>query len=63
MLRHLLRPNETKIVMLVLDGLGGIRNDEFPRTALEQARTPNMDRVAAAGLCGRSLPISYGITP
>lgn len=63
MLRHLLRPNDTKIVMLVLDGLGGIRSVEFPRTALEQASTPNMDRVAAAGLCGRSLPISHGITP
>jgi 2,3-bisphosphoglycerate-independent phosphoglycerate mutase len=49
--------------MLILDGLGGIRNAEFPKTALEKARTPNMDRVAAAGLCGRSLPISYGITP
>ncbi len=63
MLRHLLRPNDAKIVMLVLDGLGGIRSAEFPRTALEQARTPNMDSVAAAGLCGRSLPISHGITP
>lgn len=63
MLRHLLRQNGTKIVMLVLDGLGGIRSAEFPETALERARTPNMDRVAAAGLCGRSLPISHGITP
>ena len=63
MLQHLLRPNDAKIVMLVLDGLGGIRSAEFPKTALEQARTPNMDRVAAEGLCGRSLPISYGITP
>jgi 2,3-bisphosphoglycerate-independent phosphoglycerate mutase len=63
MLRHLLRPNEAKIVMLVLDGLGGIRSAGFPETALEKARTPHMDRIAAEGLCGRSLPISYGITP
>ena len=63
MLRDLLRPNETKIVMLIMDGLGGIRNAEFPATALEAARTPNLDALAAAGACGRSLPISIGITP
>ena len=63
MLKHLLRPNGTKIVMLVMDGLGGIRNEEFPRTALETARTPHLDEIAAGGLCGRSLPISLGITP
>jgi 2,3-bisphosphoglycerate-independent phosphoglycerate mutase len=63
MLKTLLRPNESKIVMLVMDGLGGIRTGDFPETALERARTPNMDRLAAAGLCGRSLPISHGITP
>jgi 2,3-bisphosphoglycerate-independent phosphoglycerate mutase len=63
MLENLLRPNESKIVMLVMDGLGGIRNERFPETALERARTPNMDGLASKGLCGRSLPISYGITP
>jgi 2,3-bisphosphoglycerate-independent phosphoglycerate mutase len=63
MLKTLLRPNGTKIVLLVMDGLGGIRNDDFPKTALEKARTPNMDRLAEQGLCGRSLPISLGITP
>jgi len=63
MLKNLLRPNGTKIVLLVMDGLGGIRNDDFPKTALERARTPNMDSLAAGGLCGRSMPISLGITP
>jgi 2,3-bisphosphoglycerate-independent phosphoglycerate mutase len=63
MLKNLLRPNGTKIVLLVMDGLGGIRNDDFPKTALERARTPNMDRLAAGGLCGRSMPISLGVTP
>ena len=63
MLKNLLRPNGTKIVLLVMDGLGGIRNDDFPKTALETARTPNMDRLAAGGLCGRSMPISLGVTP
>ena len=63
MLRHLLRPNEAKIVFLILDGLGGIRNRDFPKTALEAAHTPHLDSLAREGLCGRSLPISDGITP
>ncbi len=63
MLKNLLRPNGTKIVLLVMDGLGGIRNAEFPKTALESARTPNMDSLAAGGICGRSTPISLGVTP
>jgi 2,3-bisphosphoglycerate-independent phosphoglycerate mutase len=63
MLRHLLRPNEAKMILLVMDGLGGIRNDEFPLTALEAAKTPNLDSLAKNGLCGRSMPISHGVTP
>jgi hypothetical protein len=63
MLRHLLRQNDTKIIMLILDGLGGIRNEEFPATALEAAATPNLDSLAAGGACGGSLPIGAGITP
>jgi 2,3-bisphosphoglycerate-independent phosphoglycerate mutase len=63
MLPHLLRKTDARIVFLVLDGLGGIRNADFPKTALDMARKPNLDRLAREGLCGRSLPISYGITP
>jgi len=63
MLRRLLRKNDSKILMLILDGLGGIRSAAFPRTALESAVTPNLDALAADGICGRSLPISIGITP
>ncbi len=63
MLKNLLRRNDSKIVLLVMDGLGGIRNAEFPKTALESAETPNMDKLAADGICGRSMPISHGITP
>jgi 2,3-bisphosphoglycerate-independent phosphoglycerate mutase len=63
MLRHLLRRNEAKIVFLIMDGLGDIRNRDFPKTALEAARKPNLDALAREGLCGRSLPISCGVTP
>lgn len=63
MFRHLLRRNDAKIVFLVMDGLGDIRAPGFPKTALEIARTPRLDALAAEGLCGRSMPISIGVTP
>jgi 2,3-bisphosphoglycerate-independent phosphoglycerate mutase len=62
-LRHLLMPSDSRILMLIMDGLGGIRSGSFPETALEAARTPNLDALASGGICGRSLPISRGITP
>jgi 2,3-bisphosphoglycerate-independent phosphoglycerate mutase len=63
LLRNLIRPNNSKIVLLVMDGLGDIRTAEFPQTPLEAARTPHLDALARDGSCGRSLPISIGITP
>jgi 2,3-bisphosphoglycerate-independent phosphoglycerate mutase len=63
MLRHLLRDNKSKILMLIMDGLGDIRTAEQPRTPLELARTPNLDTLATEGICGRSMPISIGVTP
>lgn len=63
MFRHLLRDNGSKILMLVMDGLGDIRTADMPRTALELAKTPNLDSLASSGVCGRSMPISLGMTP
>ena len=63
MLRHLLSANDSKIILLVMDGVGGIRTSAFPETALDAAHTPNLDALAAGGLCGRSLPVARGITP
>ena len=62
-LRNLRRKNDSRMIMLIMDGLGGIRNDDFPRTALETAKTPNLDALVETGLCGRSMPIGRGITP
>lgn len=63
LVRDLSVASSTKIVMLVLDGLGGLPNPETGRAELEAARTPNLDELAAAGICGMADPIAPGITP
>jgi len=62
-LPNLLQPAKTKIVLLVLDGLGGLPLSPGGKTELESAQTPHMDRLAAEGTLGRSIPIRPGITP
>lgn len=53
---------DSKIVLLVIDGLSGIPN-ESGRTELETANIPNLDVLAQNGICGVTDPISPGITP
>ncbi len=62
-LAPLLRSNQTKIVLLVMDGLGGLPLRVGGPTELEFARTPQMDRLAAEGVLGQTIPIRRGITP
>lgn len=59
----LLTPANSKIVLLIMDGLGGLPMQAGGLTELETAKTPNMDRLAAEGMLGQTLPIDYGITP
>jgi 2,3-bisphosphoglycerate-independent phosphoglycerate mutase len=54
---------QTKIVMLVIDGLGGLPVELGGPTELEAARTPNLDALAVESICGLSVPISPGVTP
>jgi 2,3-bisphosphoglycerate-independent phosphoglycerate mutase len=63
LIRGLLTPAETKILLLVLDGLGGLAVEPGGPTALEAADTPNMDRLAAEGVSGLHQPVGPGITP
>ncbi len=63
LIRSLVIPNTTKILLLVLDGLGGLPREEGGPTELEAAHTPNLDALAARGICGLSTPVAPGIAP
>ncbi|MFN8005485.1 MAG: 2,3-bisphosphoglycerate-independent phosphoglycerate mutase [Terriglobia bacterium] len=57
-------PPNTKLVLLVLDGIGDIATPGTNfRTPLEAARTPNLDELAKASAMGRMTPVAPGITP
>jgi len=55
--------NATKIVLLSLDGLGGLPRPETGRSELETARLPHLDALAARGACGLIRHVAPGITP
>ncbi len=66
-LHHLTRElnvkNDTKIVMYVADGLGGLPQQPDGLTELESANTPNLDALAKDGVLGGSIPVCPGISP
>ncbi|MCA9223180.1 MAG: 2,3-bisphosphoglycerate-independent phosphoglycerate mutase [Planctomycetales bacterium] len=61
--RELQVKNNSKIVMLVADGLGGLPMQAGGKTELETAKTPNLDGLAARGVQGASIPVLPGISP
>ena len=63
LLKDLIVPNPSKIVLLVLDGLGGIPREPNGPTELEYASTPNLDRLAMEGSLGLTVVVRPGITP
>ena len=54
---------DTKILFLVMDGLGDLPRDGDLLTPLAAARRPSLDRLATEGSCGRFDPVGPGITP
>jgi 2,3-bisphosphoglycerate-independent phosphoglycerate mutase len=63
LMRELSQSSPSKIVFFVLDGLGGLPHPQTGRTELEIASTPNLDRLAAKGICGLAEVVGAGITP
>lgn len=54
---------DTKVLLLVMDGLGGLPRTPGGPTELETAATPNLDRLAAEGICGLHVAVGPGVTP
>jgi 2,3-bisphosphoglycerate-independent phosphoglycerate mutase len=61
-LSTLVQPAGTKIVLVVMDGLGGYADAEHG-TELEEAATPHLDALVAEGISGLCEPVGPGITP
>ncbi len=59
--RGLVQNNATRIVLVVLDGLGGLPVNG--KSELETAHTPNLDALARTAACGLHVPVALGITP
>jgi 2,3-bisphosphoglycerate-independent phosphoglycerate mutase len=61
--REISHASPSKIVLLVMDGVGGLPHAETGKTELESAKKPNLNRIAKEALCGLIDPVSPGITP
>src|SRR5437762_8572983 len=61
-LSTLAQPADTRILLIVMDGLGGYADGQRG-TELEEASTPNLDALAAEGATGLAEPVGPGVTP
>ncbi len=59
----LITENKSKIIYLIMDGLGGLPRDVDGKTELETAKTPNLDKLATEGCLALLDPIGHGMTP
>ena len=62
-MKKISRTSPSKIVLLIIDGVGGLPNPETGKTELESARKPNLNRIVRDSLCGLIDPVGPGITP
>lgn len=52
--------SDKKAVLLIIDGVGDLQT---PRTPLQIAKKPNLDKLAAKGITGLMSTISFGVVP
>jgi 2,3-bisphosphoglycerate-independent phosphoglycerate mutase len=62
-IKHLAETAQTKIVLLVMDGLGGLPLTADGLTELETAQRPHLNQLAKEGCLGQLVPVGLGITP
>jgi 2,3-bisphosphoglycerate-independent phosphoglycerate mutase len=62
-MRKISHTSPSKIVLLIIDGVGGLPHAKTGKTELESARKPNLNRIARDSLCGLIDPVGPGITP
>jgi 2,3-bisphosphoglycerate-independent phosphoglycerate mutase len=62
-MQNIQKPGGGKMLLLVMDGLGGLPEKPGGHTELETAESLNLDELAAEGVCGMHVPCGRGITP
>ena len=62
-LKDICRRTDSRIILLVVDGLGGLPHPSTGKTELETAHTPNLDALAERSACGVTTPVAPGVTP
>ena len=59
-IKDLCQSTPSKVVLLVVDGLGGLPHPETGKSELESAVLPNLDRLARESACGLTIPRGAG---
>ena len=62
-LRECYITTNSKIVLLVVDGLGGLAHPDTGKSELQTADTPNLDAMARQSACGLTTPVLPGVAP
>ena len=62
-LRGCYTSTSSKIVLLVVDGLGGLAHPDTRLSELETANIPNLDAMAQESACGLTTPVLPGVAP
>ncbi|MFH1219460.1 MAG: 2,3-bisphosphoglycerate-independent phosphoglycerate mutase [Candidatus Eisenbacteria bacterium] len=63
LLERIVKPGDSKILLIVVDGLGGLPSPDTGKTELETAVKPEIDKLAQRSALGVTDPIAPGITP